>query len=249
MDVIAWASASKAVVCRRQTRVGSATLREAPFAPEDPDATTPAMLEGIRAMGAEDALGWSARTEQWRRRCEWLRAHANRDDLPDLSLESLNATLEEWLAPALAGVTSKSALRALDGDGMLRSLLTYEQQKVVDEACPTHVTVPSGSKLPIEYDAPGGTPVLRARLQELFGMSSSPTVGSKSGGKRVALEVHLLSPAGRPVQVTTDLASFWAEAYHDVAKEMRGRYPKHYWPEDPITAEATNRAKPRKKGK
>ena len=249
VDVIAWASASKAVVCRRQTRVGSATLREAPFAPEDPDATTPAMLEGVRAMGAEDALGWSARTEQWRRRCEWLRVHANRDDLPDLSLESLNATLEEWLAPALAGVTSKSALRALDGDGMLRSLLTYEQQKVVDEACPTHVTVPSGSKLPIEYDAPGGTPVLRARLQELFGMSSSPTVGSKSGGKRVALEVHLLSPAGRPVQVTTDLASFWAEAYHDVAKEMRGRYPKHYWPEDPTTAEATNRAKPRKKGK
>ena len=245
-DRVAWAVASKAVVARRLLAVGEAVLRETPYAPE-PEETVPAMLEGVRAMGARTALGWSDDTEKWRRRVTWLRrvAEGGADEtLPDLGDDALDATMDEWLAPLLPGVASVSALRKLDVDGLLRCMLTYEQQRAVDDACPTHVVAPSGSKLPIDYDAPGGTPVLRARLQELFGLSESPRVGI---GGTVAVEVHLLSPASRPVQVTTDLASFWADAYHDVAKEMRGRYPKHYWPEDPTTAEATHRAKPKKR--
>ena len=247
-DNVAWAPASKAVVARRQLAVGSVVLREAPFTP-GPDDTVAAMLEGIRAIGVRDALGWSQKTEAWRQKVIWLRrmaAGAADDTLPDLSDVALEDTLEEWLAPMLPGVTSISALRRLDGDGLLRCLLSYEQQSMVEEACPSHIVVPSGSKLPLDYGAPGGRPVLRARLQELFGMADTPTVGLRPGGT-VSVEVHLLSPASRPVQVTTDLASFWANAYFEVVKELKGRYPKHYWPDDPLVAEATNRAKPRKK--
>jgi ATP-dependent helicase HrpB len=240
-DVVAWAAASKAIVARRQLRVGEAVIRETAFAPA-PEAVVDAMLQGVRAIGVKNALGWSEKTEQWRRRVMWSRDSGD-DALPDLSDAALEASLEEWLAPMLPGVTSISALRKLDGDGLLRCMVDYESSRRVEASCPTHVVVPSGSKLPVDYGAPGGTPVLRARLQELFGMTETPRAGAN---KTVAMEVHLLSPAGRPVQVTTDLKSFWANAYHDVAKEMRGRYPKHYWPEDPTTAEATNRAKPRK---
>ena len=240
-DVVAWAAASKAIVARRQLRVGEAVIRETAFAPA-PEAVVDAMLQGVRAIGVKNALGWSEKTEQWRRRVMWSRDSGD-DALPDLSDAALEASLEEWLAPMLPGVTSVSALRKLDGDGLLRCMVDYESSRRVEASCPTHVVVPSGSKLPVDYGAPGGTPVLRARLQELFGMTETPRAGAN---KTVAMEVHLLSPAGRPVQVTTDLKSFWANAYHDVAKEMRGRYPKHYWPEDPTTAEATNRAKPRK---
>ena len=242
-DSLSWASASKAVVARRQLCVGDAVLREAPFQPE-PDDTVDAMLYGVKEMGVKAALGWSAKTESWRRRVIWLRTVGGADHLPDLSDVALEASLADWLAPMLPGVTSKSAMhKQLDGDGLVRCLLTYEQTMEVDASCPTHVKVPSGSNLPLDYDTPGGTPVLRARLQELFGMGETPTIGPK----RVPIEVHLLSPASRPVQVTTDLASFWKNTYFDVAKELKGRYPKHYWPDDPTTAEATNRAKPRKK--
>ena len=242
-DSVSWASASKAVVARRQLCVGDAVLRESPFQPT-PDETVEAMLYGVKEMGVRAALGWSDKTESWRRRVMWLRTVGGADHLPDLSDAALEATLDDWLAPILPGVTSKSALhKQLDGDGLIRCLLNYEQTMEVEQSCPTHVIVPSGSNLPLDYDTPGGTPVLRARLQELFGMAETPTIGPK----RVPIEVHLLSPASRPVQVTTDLASFWKNTYFDVAKELKGRYPKHYWPDDPTTAVATNRAKPRSK--
>ena len=271
-DVVTWATASKAVVCRRVLAVGEATLRESAVAADaNPDAVARAMLQGVREMGVREALGWSEDTEAWRKRALWFRARALAakrernekgdvdedsvevfDDevfLPDLSDDALAASADEWLAPMLAGVSSKSALRKrVDGNSALRNLLSWNQQQMVDEACPAKFKVPSGSSLKLDYDAPGGAPVLRARLQELFGMKESPFVGVTAGAHRwrVPVEVHLLSPASRPVQVTTDLASFWANAYHDVAKEMRGRYPKHFWPEDPTAAVATNRAKPRK---
>ena len=274
-DVVTWATASKAVVCRRQLAVGEATLRESSVAADaDPDAVARAMLQGVREMGVREALGWSEDTEAWRKRALWFRARAlaakrernekgdvdgdgddDDDDgvlLPDLSDDALAASADEWLAPMLAGVSSKSALRKrVDGNSALRNLLSWNQQRLLDEACPAKFTVPSGSSLKLDYDAPGGAPVLRARLQELFGMKESPFVGVTVGSNRwrVPVEVHLLSPASRPVQVTTDLASFWANAYHDVAKEMRGRYPKHFWPEDPTEAAATNKAKPRKEKK
>ena len=271
-DVVTWATASKAVVCRRVLAVGEATLRESAVAADaNPDAVARAMLQGVREMGVREALGWSEDTEAWRTRALWFRARAlaarkERGDeglgdeglgddasvVPDLSDDALLASADEWLAPMLAGVSSKSALRKrVDGNSALRNLLSWNQQQMVDEACPAKFKVPSGSSLKLDYGAPGGAPVLRARLQELFGMKEGPFVGVTAGANRwrVPVEVHLLSPASRPVQVTTDLASFWANAYHDVAKEMRGRYPKHFWPEDPTAALATNRAKPRKEKK
>jgi ATP-dependent helicase HrpB len=264
-DVVSWATASKAVVCRRQLAVGDATLKESSLGADvDPAAVVSAMLQGVREMGFREALGWSDDTEAWRRRVMWFRSKSlearpefeardidETDDSlpPDLSDEGLEKTAKTWLAPLLDGVSSKSALRGkIDGNGALRNLVSWNQQKIIDDACPSTFAAPSGSTLKIDYDAPGGSPVVRARIQELFGAASGPWVGADAGTQRwrVNVEVHLLSPASRPVQVTTDLASFWANAYHDVAKEMRGRYPKHFWPEDPATAVATNRAKPRK---
>ena len=251
--------------------VGEATPAIRRAADANPDAVARAMLQGVREMGVREALGWSEDTEAWRTRVLWFRARAlaarkERGDeglgdeglgddasiVPDLSDDALLASADEWLAPMLAGVSSKSALRKrVDGNSALRNLLSWNQQQMVDEACPAKFKVPSGSSLKLDYGAPGGAPVLRARLQELFGMKEGPFVGVTAGANRwrVPVEVHLLSPASRPVQVTTDLASFWANAYHDVAKEMRGRYPKHFWPEDPTAALATNRAKPRKEKK
>lgn len=263
-DVVSWASASKAVVCRRRLCVGEATLREfAVNAEDDPPAVRLAMLVGVREMGIKEALGWSDDTEAWRARVIWFKrrdAEARKEkgegesakldtEFPDLTDAALETSLEVWLVPHLAGVASKSALRKkVDGNSLLRNLLTYDQQQEIDRSCPSKFTCPSGSNLKIEYDSKSGVPVLRARLQELFGLDESPFVGRVSGSNRwrVNIEVHLLSPASRPVQVTSDLKSFWENAYHDVAKEMRGRYPKHFWPQDPRVAEATNRAKPRK---
>ncbi|MDE3129498.1 MAG: ATP-dependent helicase HrpB, partial [Gemmatimonadota bacterium] len=132
-------------------------------------------------------------------------------------------------------------VRKLDLAGALRGLLGWEQRSALDALAPTHVTVPTGSRIPIDYSA-SEAPVLAVRLQELFGLADTPRIG----GGRVPLTLHLLSPAHRPVQVTTDLAGFWARSYFDVRKDMRGRYPRHYWPDDPLVAEPTRRAKPKK---
>jgi ATP-dependent helicase HrpB len=150
----------------------------------------------------------------------------------------LLGTLEEWLAPHLAGVTRRSQLERLDLAQLLRQRLSWEQRQALDRLAPTHVAVPSGSRLPIDYGA-GDVPVLAVRLQEMFGARETPSVA----GGRVPLLLHLLSPAGRPLQVTRDLAGFWAGSYPMVRSEMRGRYPKHAWPDDPLAAAPTARAK------
>jgi ATP-dependent helicase HrpB len=159
---------------------------------------------------------------------------------PDVSDAALAASLGDWLAPWLAGVTRRDHLRRVDLGGALRGLLTHAQQRRLDELAPTHLPVPSGSRIAIDY-LDGPVPALAVRLQEVFGLTASPAVC----GGRVPVLLKLLSPAGRPVQVTRDLASFWATGYHEVRRELKGRYPKHYWPEDPHTAEPTRRARPR----
>jgi len=237
-DDVFWTSASKAVFARKRLAVGELVLREVPFSVKESEATIPAMLEGVREMGLTGAFGLSKNTTTWLKRCEYVHRSGVDQTFPDLSERTLLATAEEWLAPWLAGATSKADLSKIDVSSLLRNRLTYAHAQLVDSACPTHVTLPSGTKCPVNYE--GDTPVLAARLQELFGCDVTPTVGG------VPCELQLLSPASRPVQITRDLASFWRDAYVEVRKELAGRYPKHYWPIDPLEAEATNRTKPRK---
>jgi ATP-dependent helicase HrpB len=159
---------------------------------------------------------------------------------PDVSDESLLKILEQWLGPFIAGMNQLTHVRKIDLTHALNSLLTWIQRRELDRLAPVYLPVPSGSHIRLDYEA-GEQPVLSVKLQEMFGARETPTVVD---GK-VPVMLHLLSPAGRPVQVTQDLAGFWAGTYHQVKKELRGRYPKHPWPDDPLLAEATRRTKRR----
>jgi ATP-dependent helicase HrpB len=183
------------------------------------------------------ALPWTPALENLRARVAFLRAHE--EGWPDLSDAALLATLGEWLGPFLEAVTRRAHLARVDLAAALGTLLPYELRRRLDAEAPTHVAVPSGSRIAIDYA--GAEPVLAARLQEMFGLAESPRIA----GGRVPLLIHLLSPAGRPVQVTRDLASFWRGGYREVRAELRARYPRHYWPDDPATAVATRRVRPR----
>jgi ATP-dependent helicase HrpB len=197
------------------------------------------MAEGVRTMGLA-CLPWSGELSKWRERVELLRRLDPDSGWPDLSDQALLDGLEEWLAPYLTGITRRAHLTRLDLSQALRALVSWDMARRLDDLLPTHVTVPSGSRVPIDYS--GETPVLAVRLQEMFGCADTPRI---LDGK-VPLLLHLLSPARRPVQVTRDLASFWVNAYHAVKADLKGQYPKHWWPDDPMQAEPTARAKPRK---
>ena len=159
---------------------------------------------------------------------------------PDLADAALMATLEEWAPPWIDGLTRREHFARMDLGNALRSRLSYAQGAILEREAPTHLSVPSGSRIPIDY-CDGAVPTLSVRLQEMFGLSVTPAVA----GGRVPLLLKLLSPAGRPVQVTSDLVSFWNRGYHEVRKDLKGRYPKHYWPEDPYAAQPTRRVRPR----
>ena len=204
---------------------------------------TAALISGIRISGM-GMLPWNKKTRAWQARVLFLhRLAAGIEKWPDVSDQGLSDTLETWLAPFLAGMSGKEHLQRVDLKGALSTLLTWNQQHRLDALAPTHITVPSGSNIPLDYAAAGDIPVLAVRLQEMFGAVDTPTIA----GGRVPVMLHLLSPASRPVQVTRDLANFWANTYFDVRKDLRGRYPKHYWPDDPLAAMPTGRAKPRRR--
>jgi ATP-dependent helicase HrpB len=183
------------------------------------------------------SLGFDETVEALRQRVAALRI-AYGEDWPDLSDAALLARLEDWLLPEKA--MSLNALRQLDHATGIRNLLPWEQQRALDRLAPTHIEVPSGSRVRIDYRDPA-KPVLAVKLQEMFGLAQTPAIADG----RVPLSLHLLSPAGRPLQVTSDLSGFWRTSYAEVRKEMRGRYPRHPWPEDPLTAPPTARAKRR----
>ena len=237
---VGWDPRTEAVAARRVRRLGELVLREESLRKVDPAASVAAMLEGIRALGI-GCLPWTRDLEQWRARVALVRSHAltGHEAWPDVSDEALLGSLESWLAPWLDGITRREQLTRLDLRGALRGLLDWNAQRQLDELAPTHLTVPSGSRIAVDYTGSG--PTLSVRLQEVFGLMDSPRIAG--GGVPVTLE--LLSPARRPVQVTRDLASFWSRGYHEVRKELKGRYPKHYWPEDPHEAVATRRVRPR----
>ncbi len=195
------------------------------------------MLDGVRQLGL-GALPWGDDLGKWRERIAFLRHHD--PAWPDLSDAALLAGLDDWLGPFLAGVSRRDHLGKVDLSAALRALVPWERQRQIDSLAPTHIEVPSGSRVPIDYSNPA-EPTLSVRLQEMFGLTDTPRI---AGGK-VAVTIHLLSPARRPVQVTRDLASFWRSGYRDVKSELKGRYPRHYWPDDPLVAEPTARVKRR----
>jgi ATP-dependent helicase HrpB len=199
------------------------------------------MLAGIRELGIE-ALPWTRELRAWQARIEFLRRAVpeRTADWPQVNDSALLATLETWLAPFLDGVTRADKLASIDLRGALHPLLTWKQTEELNRLMPTHLVVPSGSVVPIVYDT-GETASVSVRLQEVFGLRATPRIADG----RIALTLKLLSPAGRPVQVTQDLESFWARGYHEVRKELKGRYPKHHWPEDPLQATPTRRVRPR----
>jgi ATP-dependent helicase HrpB len=160
--------------------------------------------------------------------------------VPEVSDAALEAGLAGWLAPHLAGMRRLDEVQRLDLAAVLEAMLDWEQRRELERLAPTHLEVPSGSRIALDYADPAA-PVLAVRLQEVFGWSETPRIAEG----RVPLTLHLLSPAHRPVQVTRDLASFWREGYFAVRKDLRGRYPRHSWPEDPLGATPTRRARPR----
>jgi ATP-dependent helicase HrpB len=196
------------------------------------------LAEGIAGIGVHK-LPWSKAQLQLRNRVMFLR-RAEGDEWPDLSDDALSRAAAEWLAPFLTGKTSLQQISADDLAAALDAALPWNLRKRLDGEAPTHFAAPSGSQVPIDYEAEEG-PKLSIRVQELFGLGVHPTIA----GGRVPLLIELLSPAHRPVQMTRDLPGFWRGSYKDVRSDLRGRYPKHPWPDDPLTAPATRRAKPR----
>jgi ATP-dependent helicase HrpB len=237
-DVLRWDAREQAVVARRQRRLGALVLEDRPLPEPDREAVRAAMLEGIRTMGLE-SLPWTDALRGWRQRVAFLRRHLG-EPWPDLSDAALQATLADWLGPYLDGVSRRAHLDRIDLAAALQGQLDWPLRQKLDELAPTHVVVPSGSRVPIDYANPE-EPVLAVRLQEMFGLAETPRIA----GGRVPLLIHLLSPARRAVQVTRDLASFWATGYRTVKAELKGRYPRHYWPDDPLVAEPTARTRPR----
>ena len=239
-DRVSWDTRSEAVIAVNETRFESLVLDTQRLDPPPPGPSVAAMLDGVRIMGLE-ALPWTPVLRQWQGRIALLRRHPGDTESawPDVSDAALLGTLDEWLGPWLSGVTRRAHLTRLDLAAILRAMLDWEAQQRLERLAPTHLTVPSGSNIAVDYLA-GETPVLAVRLQEVFGMSESPQLVDA----RVPVLMQLLSPARRPVQLTRDLASFWDTTYHQVRKELKGRYPKHYWPENPREATATRRVRP-----
>lgn len=236
---VAWDPRTEAVNAMCRTRLGALLLDESPLAGVDAGAMRHAMLDGIRQLGVA-ALPWTPALRQWQARVRFATRHDTGMAWPTLEDDALLADLDDWLGDRLDGISRRSHLARLDLAGALHARLSWAQRQRLDELAPTHLTVPSGSRIALDY-LDGEAPSLSVRLQELFGLDDSPRIA----GGRVTVLVKLLSPAGRPLQVTRDLAGFWRGSYQDVRREMRGRYPRHPWPEDPLNAEATRRAKPR----
>jgi ATP-dependent helicase HrpB len=234
---VVWHDESDSVRARRRTMLGALVIEDRVWPDADSELVRNALVQEVRRRGV-DALPWSNSGARVRERL--LCVHHYLSDWPDVRTETLNTQLATWFAPHVSGMRKWSELERLDWSEVLLGMIPWSQRAALDRLVPTHMEVPSGSKIAIDYSNPE-LPVLAVKLQEVFGWTTTPTICDG----RVALTLHLLSPAQRPVQVTRDLEGFWRSSYFEVRKEMRGRYPRHPWPEDPLTAVATRRAKPR----
>ena len=250
---VSWNPREEAVEACQQLRLGPLVLETRPLAAPDPEVLASAVLAGVRSLGLA-CLPWTEELLEWRTRVLFLRC-LDPGIWPDTRDATLLTTLDDWLAPFLTGITRRSQFDRIPLQAALHGLLPPPQQHELtarlERLAPTHLTVPTGSRIRLAYprelltcqtlpDQPD-SPVLAVKLQELFGQTEQPRVA----GGRIPVRLHLLSPAGRPLQITSDLAGFWRNAYPAVRAEMRGRYPRHPWPEDPLAASPTRRAKPR----
>ncbi len=244
-DSVRWDGEARALVSRREKRFDAIVLESRPAGRIDPQLAAHALCDAVRQLGLS-ALPWSAALSQWRERVRCVRAWSPEFALPDLSDAALLASLNEWLEPALAGKTRLDALDEQAFADALKSRIDWNVRHKIDALAPTRIRVPSGMERAIVYryddqDDRPDAPVLAVKLQELFGLADTPRIADG----RIALTLHLLSPGGKPLQVTQDLRGFWDRTWPEVKKEMKGRYPRHPWPDDPWTATATHRAKPR----
>ncbi|MCY7313913.1 MAG: ATP-dependent helicase HrpB [Pseudoxanthomonas sp.] len=238
-DVVRWDEGRRALSAQRETRFDQIVLGSKPAGRVDPQQAAAALTRAVRELGLE-CLPWSEGLRQWRARVRSLREWMPELGLPDLADEALLESLDEWLQPAFSG---KTRLDALGEDALaqaLKSRLDGSLGQRLEALAPTRIIVPSGMERRIDY-AHGQAPVLAVKLQELFGLADTPRVAEG----RIAVVLHLLSPGGKPLQVTQDLRGFWERTYPEVKKEMKGRYPRHPWPDDPWSARATHRTKPR----
>jgi ATP-dependent helicase HrpB len=234
-----WDAEVRRIAASRERRYERIVLESKPLATPDRKRFAEALVDAVRQLGL-DALPWTDGLRQWRERARCVGEWRPELGLPAFDDVDLMATLDAWLKPALQG---KTRLDALDEQALgeaLRSRLAWAARQKIDALAPTRIVVPSGIERRIDYQH-GQPPVLAVKLQELFGLADTPRVDDG----RMPLLLHLLSPGGRPLQVTRDLKSFWERTYPEVKKEMKGRYPKHPWPDDPWSATPTHRAKPR----
>lgn len=236
--LVEWDDRTESVVAHRRTRLGALVLSQEPLRDVDAADVAHALATALAAAGV-DSLPWSDGARRLRERLAFL--HNVDASWPDVSDAALSDTMDAWLAPRIVGMRRLRDVAQLDLGQALLDGLTRNQRATLDDLAPTHFVAPSGSRLPIDYGDPAA-PVLAVRLQEMFGLADTPRIAAG----RVALTLHLLSPAQRPIQVTRDLAGFWRGGYLDVRREMRGRYPKHHWPEEPLRATPTSRAKRRR---
>jgi ATP-dependent helicase HrpB len=233
-----WDKRAEAVSARSERRLDALVLEEKPLADADAEDVVRAMIEGVKSLGLS-SLPWSHRARSLQSRVAIMRRIDTGGRWPDLSDAALSQTLAKWLKPYLHGKTRRQHLMDIDMVLVLRSLLPGPLMRELDQLLPERIQVPSGSTIEIDYQS-GDTPILRVKLQEMFGVRALP--GLAKG--RLKLKVELLSPAGRPLAVTQDLTSFWSTAYPQVRSEMRGRYPKHHWPEDPLSASPSRGRRP-----
>ena len=243
VDQLDWDEREGVLRAERQRKVGELILSREPLTGLDESARSQALVNLVRRKGLE-LLPWTPELRQWQARVALLRqldlAGKGESEWPDVSDAALLKSLEHWLMPYLGKVSRLSHFSNLDLSSIVHNLLPWPLPQRLDEQAPHHLNVPSGSSIRLDYSEQ--PPILAVRLQELFGLSDTPRI---AGGRQV-VKLHLLSPARRPVQVTQDLANFWRSTYAEVKKDLKGRYPKHYWPDDPLVAEATARIKPRK---
>ncbi|AZD18206.1 ATP-dependent helicase HrpB [Pseudomonas chlororaphis] len=243
VDQLDWDEREGLLRAERQRKVGELVLSREPLTGLDEAARCQALVNLVRRKGLE-LLPWTPELRQWQARVALLRQldleAKGESQWPDVSDAALLKNLENWLLPYLGKVSRLSHFANLELASIVHSLLPWPLPQRLDELAPHHLTVPSGSSIRLDYSEQ--PPILAVRLQELFGLAETPRI---AGGRQV-VKLHLLSPARRPVQVTQDLANFWRSTYAEVKKDLKGRYPKHYWPDDPLVAEATARAKPRK---
>ncbi|MDT8283080.1 MAG: ATP-dependent helicase C-terminal domain-containing protein, partial [Gammaproteobacteria bacterium] len=242
-----WNTSEQRVDTLQTSSIGKIILQQTSVTPEDKTAVHHCLLQAIQDSGLK-CLAWSHQALGLQQRIQFINRNRNRyadidkllqeNPLPDVSETRLLNTLSEWLLPFLTNQNSFKNLQKIDLYRLLSNQLSWPQQQLIERLAPEKITVPSGSSIHIDY-SDIDTPVLAVRLQEVFGLYETPTVLNGN----IKLMMHLLSPARRPMQVTQDLKSFWQSTYHEVKKELRGKYKRHYWPDDPFTAQATSKTK------